>query len=126
MATDDKKTILIVEDDLFVSRAYAIKFSKENVDAQLVTDGEAAIEYFKKNKTPDLVLLDLMIPKKSGFDVLKEIKSNEQWKNAPVIILSNLGQESDIKKGKEMGAAEYIIKSDVDIEEIVAKAKKYL
>ena len=57
---------------------------------------------------------------------MKEIKENEKWKNIPVIILSNHGQESDIKKGKEMGAAEYVIKTDVDIEEIIEKAKKYL
>ncbi len=123
---DDKKTILVVEDDFFVSRAYAIKLEKENLNVQSVTDGEAAIDYLKKNEVPNLVLLDLMIPKKSGFEVLKEIKENEKWKNIPVIILSNLGQESDIKKGKEMGAAEYIIKADVDIEEIIEKAKKYL
>jgi len=108
------------------SRAYAIKFEKENLNVQSVTDGEAAIDYLKKNEAPNLVLLDLMIPKKSGFEVLKEIKENEKWKNIPVIILSNLGQESDIKKGKEMGAAEYIIKADVDIEEIIKKSKKYM
>jgi len=123
---DNKKTILIVEDDFFVSRAYAIKFEKENLNVQSVTDGGAAIDYLKKNEAPNLVLLDLMIPKKSGFEVLKEIKENKKWKNIPVIILSNLGQESDIKKGKEMGAAEYIIKADVDIEEIIKKSKKYM
>ena len=123
---DNKKTILVVEDDFFVSRAYAIKLEKENLNVQSVTDGEAAIEYLKKNEAPSLVLLDLMIPKKSGFEVLKEIKTSDKWKNIPVIILSNLGQESDIKKGKELGAAEYIIKADVDIENIIEKAKKYL
>lgn len=123
---DNKKTILIVEDDFFVSRAYAIKLEKENLNVQSVTDGEAAIEYLKKNENPNLMLLDLMIPKKSGFEVLKEIKANEKWKNIPVIILSNLGQESDIKTGKELGAAEYIIKADVDIEKIIEKTKKYL
>jgi len=123
---DNKKTILVVEDDFFVSRAYAIKLEKENLNVQSVTDGEAAIEYLKKNEAPNLVLLDLMIPKKSGFEVLKEMKANEKWKNIPVIILSNLGQESDIKRGKDLGAAEYIIKADVDIENIIEKAKKYL
>mgnify|MGYP001563875666 FL=1 len=123
---DNKKTILIVEDDFFLSRAYAIKLEKENLNVQSVTDGEAAIEYLKKNENPNLVLLDLMIPKKSGFEVLKEIKTSDKWKNIPVIILSNLGQESDIKKGKELGAVEYIIKADVDIENIIEKAKKYL
>jgi len=64
---DNKKTILIVEDDFFVSRAYAIKFEKENLNVQSVTDGGAAIDYLKKNEAPNLVLLDLMIPKKKRF-----------------------------------------------------------
>jgi DNA-binding response OmpR family regulator len=99
---------------------------KENLSIQSAADGEAAIEYLKKNPAPNLMLLDLMIPKKSGFDVLKEIKTNTQWKDIPVIILSNLGQESDIKRGKELGAVEYIIKADVNIEDVIEKAKKYL
>lgn len=120
------KNILIIEDDFFVSRAYAIKFEKENFIVNSVADGEAAIEFLKKNPLPDLIMLDLMIPKKSGFEVLKEIKENKDWKKVPVIILSNLGQEEDIKKGSELGAADYIVKADTSIEDVIARVKKYL
>ena len=58
------------------------------------------LKFLKKNKKPDMIILDLMLPKKNGFEVLKEIKSNNEWKNIPLVILSNLGQEEDIKKGK--------------------------
>lgn len=123
---DNKKNILIVEDDLFVSRAYTIKFEKENFNVSSVGDGEAAIEFLKKNPLPDLILLDLMIPKKSGFDVLKEIKENKDWKKISVIILSNLGQEEDIKKGSELGAVDYIVKAETNIEDVVTRIKKFL
>ncbi len=123
---DVKKNILIVEDDFFVTRAYTIKFEKENFNVSSVGDGEAAIEFLKKNFLPDLIMLDLMIPKKSGFEVLKEIKSDNSWKKIPVVILSNLGQEEDMKKGSELGAVDYILKAETNIEEVVARIKKFL
>ena len=73
-----------------------------------------------------MIILDLMLPKKNGFEVLKEIKSNNEWKNIPLVILSNLGQEEDIKKGKEMGALDYIVKADTSIEEAIGRIKKHL
>ncbi len=121
----DKK-ILIIEDDVYIVRAYTIKLEKENIGAQSATDGEAGIEFLKKNKLPDLIILDLMLPKKSGFEVLKERKANNSWKKIPVMILSNLGQEEDIEKGKELGAVDYVIKSNTSIEEVIARVKKYL
>ena len=123
---DIKKNILIIEDDFFVTRAYTIKFEKENFNVSSVGDGEAAIDFLKKNPLPDLIILDLMIPKKSGFEVLKEIRENKDWKKVQVIILSNLGQEEDIKKGNELGAVDYIIKAETNIEEVVTRIKKYL
>ncbi len=122
----EKKTILIVEDDFYLVRAYSLKFEKEGVNVVSVGDGEAAIEFLKKNKKPDMIILDLMLPKKNGFEVLQEIKLNSEWKNIPLIILSNLGQEEDIKKGKEMGALDYIIKADTSIEEAIGRIKKHL
>ena len=122
----EKKTILIVEDDFYLVRAYSLKFEKEGVNVVSVGDGEAAIEFLKKNKKPDMIILDLMLPKKNGFEVLQEIKLNSEWKNIPLIILSNLGQEEDIKKGKEMGALDYIIKADTSIEEEIGRIKKHL
>ena len=122
----EKKTILIVEDDFYLVRAYSLKLEKEGVNVVSVGDGEAAIEFLKKNKKPDMIILDLMLPKKNGFEVLQEIKLNSEWKNIPLIILSNLGQEEDIKKGKEMGALDYIIKADTSIEEAIGRIKKHL
>ncbi|MEK7549004.1 MAG: response regulator [Patescibacteria group bacterium] len=122
----EKKTILIVEDDFYLVRAYSLKFEKEGVNVVSAGDGEAAIEFLEKNKQPDMIILDLMLPKKNGFEVLQEIKSNNKWKNIPLVILSNLGQEEDIKKGKEMGALDYIIKADTSIEEAIGRIKKHL
>ena len=121
------KTVLIVEDDIYMVRAYVMKLEKEDgVKVESVSDGEEASEFIKKNKPVDLVMLDLMLPKKSGFDVLKEMKENKLWKGVPVVILSNLGQQEDISRGKELGADDYIIKADININEVIKKIKKYL
>ena len=121
------KTVLIVEDDIYMVRAYVMKLEKEDgVKVESVSNGEEASEFIKKNKPVDLVILDLMLPKKSGFDVLKEMKENKLWKGVPVVILSNLGQQEDISRGKELGADDYIIKADTNINEVIKKIKKYL
>ena len=121
------KTVLIVEDDIYMVRAYVMKLEKEDgVKVESVSNGEEASEFIKKNKPVDLVILDLMLPKKSGFDVLKEMKENKLWKGVSVVILSNLGQQEDISRGKELGADDYIIKADTNINEVIKKIKKYL
>ena len=121
------KTVLIVEDDIYMVRAYVMKLEKEDgVKVESVSNGEEASEFIKKNKPVDLVMLDLMLPKKSGFDVLKEMKENKLWKGVSVVILSNLGQQEDISRGKELGADDYIIKADTNINEVIKKIKKYL
>jgi|SRR3989344_1295571 len=121
------KTVLIVEDDIYMVRAYVMKLDKEDgVKVESVSNGEEASEFIKKNKPVDLVILDLMLPKKSGFDVLKEMKENKLWKGVSVVILSNLGQQEDISRGKELGADDYIIKADTNINEVIKKIKKYL
>ena len=121
------KTVLIVEDDIYMVRAYVMKLEKEDgVKVESVSNGEEASEFIKKNKPVDLVILDLMLPKKSGFDVLKEMKENKLWKGVSVVILSNLGQQEDISRGKELGADDYIIKADININEVIKKIKKYL
>ena len=71
-------------------------------------------------------MLDLMLPKKNGFEVLEELQKDEKWKTIPVIILTNLGQESDAKRGLALGASEYLVKADTKINDIIAHVKKYL
>ncbi|MBI4993356.1 response regulator [Candidatus Wolfebacteria bacterium] len=120
------KKVLIIEDDIYVIRAYTIKFQKENVSVESISDGDKALEYIEKNPPTEVVILDLMIPKKSGFEVLTALKGNKNWKDVPVIILSNLGQDEDIEKGKKLGAVDYIVKASTNIEEVIARVKKYL
>ncbi|MEK7635523.1 MAG: response regulator [Patescibacteria group bacterium] len=122
----DKKSVLIIEDDFYITRAYSIKLEKEGINVLSVSDGEAAIDFLKKNNSPDLVVLDLMLPKKSGFEVLSEIRANNKWKNVPVIVLSNIGAQEDVQKIKELGVIEYLVKADIGIDEVIEKIKKYL
>lgn len=122
----DKKSVLIIEDDFYVTRAYSIKLEKEGVNVLSVSDGEEASDFFKKNNPSNLVILDLMLPKKSGFEVLSELRANNKWKNIPVIVLSNIGAQEDVQKIKDLGVIEYLVKADIGIDEVVEKVKKYL
>ena len=115
--------ILMIEEDRFLRKIYRNKFNKEGFKFVEATNGQEGLNkiFFEK---PDIVLLDLILPRKSGFDVLVEMKKNEKTKNIPVIIFSNLGQESDIKIGLSLGAQEYLIKSETSLSEVVNKAKE--
>ena len=123
---ENKKTILVVEDDKFLIKIYQVKFEKEGFEVMIASDGNEAMAMLYGNKIPDIVLLDLMLPITNGFDVLAAMKKKEKWKNIPVIVLSNLGQDSDIKKAKDMGVTENVVKSNSKINEIVSKVKQYL
>lgn len=114
------KKILIAEDDHFLAKVYQAKFSKAGFEIQMAKDGVEALEILAKF-VPDLILLDLVMPRKDGFAVLSELKKSDQWKKIPVIVTTNLSQPEDKEKVKAMGASEYIIKSDVSIAEIVEK-----
>ncbi|MBU4369778.1 response regulator, partial [Patescibacteria group bacterium] len=88
-------------------------------------EGEEGIKKARE-QNPDLILSDLVMPHRNGFETLEQIKKDKQLKNIPIIILSNLGQESDIKKIKELGAVDYLIKSDFKIKEVVEKINFHL
>ena len=122
------KWVLIVEDDVFIDKAYRAKFSHEQIAAEYASDGIVAIDLLKSkaDNPPSLVLLDLMLPRKNGFEVLAEMKADERLKNVPVIILSNLGQESDVTKGMALGANEYLVKAETKINTIIEKSRQYL
>lgn len=119
------KSILIVEDEDFLCRALEDNLRAEGYGVDLASDGGEAIERIKAKK-PDLVLLDIMMPKKDGFYALEEIKKSPEWKLIPVIMLSNLGGDAEIKRALEMGADDYFVKSQHPIEEVIEKAKEYL
>ena len=121
----EAKKILMIEDDRFLRKIYRDKLTKAGFEFIEATNG---IEGINKviSERPDLVLLDLILPRKNGFDVLIDMKSNKNTKDIPVIILSNLGQESDIKRGLALGAQDYLVKTEVSLSEVVDKAKEWL
>ena len=116
----ENSSILVVEDDPvlknLLGHTLAGKYKK-----LYASDGHQAISLIETNK-PKLILLDLMLPDMDGFAVLKEIRSrSDELKNVPIIIVSNLGQSSDVERAKSLGANDYLIKAEVSIEEIVNK-----
>lgn len=121
----DKKYILIAEDDKFYDNIYKVKFENEGCEVRVVTDGVQAIEEAKKRK-PDIILLDLVMPVKDGFETLKVLKATPELAGVPMIVLSSLGQEEDAAKVKELGANEYFVKTSITIYDLVNKVKEYL
>ncbi len=120
-----KQSILIVEDDIFLSDLYKTKMELEGFKVFTAYDGEKGFELAQKN-LPDIILLDLILPKLSGFGVLEKIKANKAIKDVPVIILTNLSQKSDVDKGLKMGANDYLIKAHFMPSEVVEKIKKLI
>jgi len=117
--------ILIAEDEDFLIQALKDNLSTEGYTVEIARNGEEAVEKIGKKK-PDLVLLDILMPKSDGFFVLEKIKNNPDWKLIPVIVLSNLGEDTMIKKALDMGADDYFIKSQHPIQEVIEKVKDYL
>ena len=119
------KKVLIAEDDVHISKVYEIKLAKEGFTTSLASDGEEAVLKINAER-PDLILLDLMLPKKDGFGVLEDIKKNPELAHIPVIVLSNLGQQTDQDRAMLLGANEYLVKVDYPIQEVINKVKGYL
>jgi len=120
------KTILLVEDDKFLSALLKNRLEKESFNVIHAEDGEEAVNILRTSSSkPDLVLLDIILPKKNGFEVLEEIKQDIEFKNLPIIIISNLGQDDDLSRGKELGATEYYIKAQTSIDDLISKIKSF-
>lgn len=115
--------LLVVEDDLALAEIYKQNFEAQGYQVEIAESGEAAINKLDIVK-PDLVILDIMLPKLSGFDVLSIIRDKPETKNLKVLALSALSQKQDIERGKQLGANEYLIKSDSTIADIAAKVKE--
>ncbi|MEO0084182.1 MAG: response regulator [candidate division WOR-3 bacterium] len=118
----NKKSILLIEDDPFIAEMYAIKF-KDEFDFDIAQDGETGLKKLAEKK-PDLILLDIILPKMDGFEVLQKIKLDPNLAPVPVVLLTNLGQKENIKKGLQMGALDYIVKAHFTPSEVVDKIKK--
>src|SRR3989344_7386862 len=116
------KKILIAEDDERLLNVLKNRFEEDGWSVKVVVDGESAIDAINKEKF-DLVLLDLLMPKKDGFEVLEAIKSNSIFKNLPIVAMSSLGQEENIDKALKLGAVDYLIKINNSVSDILKKAE---
>lgn len=117
--------ILVVEDDTFLSSMYSTKFNLEGYTVAVANKGEDGLKMAESEK-PDVILLDILLPGIDGFTVLKKLKKTDSVKNIPVIMLTNLGQKDDVRKGFELGAAGYLIKAHYMPSEVVEKVKEVL
>jgi len=121
----DSNKILLIEDGSTLIEMYTLKFKQEGFSLMTVQDGLAGLEA-AKSELPVVILLDVMMPKMDGFAVLTELKNDDRTKNIPVLLLSNLGQKSDIEKGKKLGANDYIVKASMTPTQVVEKVKLFL
>lgn len=117
-------TIALIEDDEVLAKVLSTELADEGFKVVQAFDGEAGLELVASRR-PDLVLLDLILPKKHGFEVLEALNKSPDTKNIPVIILTLLGEAEDVKKGLRLGADDYLVKSDHAIGEIVEKVKNF-
>jgi len=125
MAEDKKYSLVLVEDDEFLASIYQTKFDMEGFKVSITGNGEEGLKLVEK-KMPDIVLLDILLPKLDGFAVLERLKSNPKTKHIPVILLTNLGQKDDVDRGVELGAADYLIKAHFKPSETVDKVRKII
>jgi len=119
MATFEGKKILLVEDDNFLSELLSKKLVENQANVTRAANGEDAVSIIKANPKFDLILLDLMLPKMGGFEVMEVINADEKTKGTPIIILSNLGQKNDVEKGVSLGAKKFLVKAILSLDEIV-------
>ncbi|MFW0838077.1 MAG: response regulator transcription factor [Candidatus Komeilibacteria bacterium] len=122
---NNKETILLIEDDSFLLQMYATKLELAGFAVEVASDGAKGLQMAGKI-LPDLILLDLIMPKMDGFVVLEALKKNDNTKDIPVIILTNLGQREDVQKCLAMGAVDYMIKAHYVPAEVVSKIRAVL
>ena len=121
MATQSKK-ILIIEDDKDLLHILSETFKRERFTVLEAPDGEEGLKMALENR-PDLILLDLILPRMDGLTMLEKFREDEVGKNTPVIILTNLGNAEDVSRAIKSGAYDFLVKSDWKLEELVAKVK---
>ena len=116
---DSKKiSVLAVEDDKFIAKAYQEKFENEGFKSRFAYDEFEAIEFLKKS-VPDVIVLDILLPKSDGYAFLEKIQKNKKWANIPVIMATNLDGEENMRRANVLGAKEYVVKSRLSLTDLV-------
>ncbi len=117
--------IVIVEDDTFLAQMYASKLKLEGYSVLTAGDGEKGVAMITRER-PDLVLLDIVLPKMDGFAVLEAVRKNPETRNIPVLLLTNLSQKKDIERGLALGANDYLTKSHFVPTEVAEKIRRFI
>lgn len=125
MAEEKKAKILFIEDDVTLVKMYERKFTSDGYEVSIAYDGLEGLEKATKEK-PDLVLLDIMLPKLDGLALFKKMRSVPETFNTPVILLTNFGQEDAVFECFKLGAVDYLVKADVTPQQVVAKVENFL
>src|SRR3989338_1191734 len=120
-----RKKVLVVDDDSFLREMYRTKFAIEGFNVEACEDGEQALRRLPKFM-PDIVLLDILMPKVDGLTFLKKMKAQKRYRKIPVILLTNLGKKETVDEGFKLGAVDYLIKVHFIPSEVIQKVKKYL
>lgn len=118
------KSVLVVEDDEFISSIYEKKLIVEGYDVRLAKDGEEALKMMREAR-PDVVLLDLLMPVKGGVETLVEMRADERLKDIRVAVLSNLSDDEEMDRTKELGVVEYLVKANLSVQELADKVASY-
>lgn len=124
-ASDGSPRVLVVEDDEFLREVICQKLIKDGFDVTAAIDANSAFEMIKE-KPPQVILLDLILPGMDGFEFMSQIKKNDDTKNIPIVVLSNLGQKEDVDRATSLGAVDYLIKANFTPAEIVQKTREVL
>jgi two-component system alkaline phosphatase synthesis response regulator PhoP len=119
------KKILIIEDEELLYNLLERKLNEKGYQASVAKDGAEGMKMIREIK-PDLILLDIVMPNKNGFEVMDEMQADEKLKHIPVIVISNSGQPVEIDKAKELGAKDWLIKTEFDPQEVIEKVKKQI
>lgn len=119
------KNVLIIEDDEFLRSLTAKRLEKEGFNVLVATDGDGGLQ-MASEEAPGIILLDLLLPGLSGYEVLEKLRANEGTKSTPIIIFSNLGQKEDVEKAKALGANDFLIKANFTLDDVVTKIQEYL
>lgn len=117
--------VLVAEDDAFLIQVHEKKLAKEGFEVTIARNGQEAID-FAKEKKPDIIILDLIMPIKDGFETLKELKSDPELKEIKVVVMTNLSQDEDRERVMNLGAVDFIVKSNISFKEVVQNIKQHL
>lgn len=119
------KKILLIEDDPLLTDIYATKLRESGFETEVVERSEKALEVMRETK-PDLVLLDIVLPRLDGWDILRQVQEEKDLRGTPIVILSNLGQKEEVEKGLALGAVKYLIKAHYTPGEVLEELKKIM